>query len=775
MLGVDMKINAVNQLKAEEVLYNEGDATGCLYMVLKGRLRLKGRGYVLNPGVGSILGIEQLDGESFKNLCYTQEGAGVYALNADTVKTLGNLLKSNKDYGGIAVFNHAGFLKEYVLQYRRLCAESEALYNELKDYYAKYLGLINSSGCKAPLIPEIPQLEQPDTFKDADDRIEAYLEYSKIPLDTMKAFYATGGMLAAETIVSLYELEEDMQEACNEACDYMVNAFMLLSGDENYSLYRNLLSLGIEMKAAGVNTADLDDMIGGCFARRDRIKAIITQTTGSMWYDNEEIIKSLYLSYKSGEDFRAEGESDNAADGETIYTLDSLNDTMKQLIEFGEYPEDKAEAFEAAVDQYMNMQDRDSTDDVARKLRSTLATHYYDLYYRVAVNYLDGKAAEPAIEMFLDFGLLSEKLLTKDQLAELAAVKRDLSSSPCAVHSMSKWLKGIYDGSWDPSRNGMGQDYLEMIREMKKNGALDAEHEKQMLKDKKKKLEHEIKEVLMAGNRVVNGQLSIFVPFIHSGMFIGKLDSAYNSGTKINDAVNRILGIDFSLFRRETLYSDVEGGIDREYLMKQVYPDFIVFPMVGQNIIMWQEICGRKRDTPARFFVPAFSYGNFDDMLVKACGRFRWDMCKTIQGPNWNNIQMHSLTSEYSDYIQFFKKNHDLSDERKEKIKLQIQRGRNNLREIFTLDYEVWIKNESTGAMKLNKVVREILATYCPFAAPIKKKVTSQPMYEEAFMRDTRERGKKARELQLRMKGMENKGIEIPDELRETLDYYTKM
>ena len=452
-----------------------------------------------------------------------------------------------------------------------------------------------------------------------------------------------------------------------------------------------------------------------------------------------------------------------------------LTDCLKQLFDYSEFPSDKAEVFAQSIDRFSKLEDRESTDEDIRKLRQILTMHYYDLYMRTALKYFEGQPAPPAVEMFLDFGLVSEKLLTNEQLVELAAVKNEVSNDPCPVFSMSTWLNKIYNGEREPSRNGMGQDYTDMLREMRKQGSIDERTEKHMLADKKKKLEHEIKEVMMAGNRVVNGQLSTFVPFIHSGMFVGKMQKAYNTGAAVNGIVKKLLTIDFSIFHRETLYSDPAGGIDKEYLMKQVFPEFIVFPMVGQNVIMWQEISGKKRDSVGRFFIPAFSYVNMEDAMIKAFGRFKWDLCKTIQGPNWNNIQIKSLTSEYSDYIQFYKKNRDLSDERREKIKLQIQRGRNNLREVFTLDYEIWIKNESNGAMKLNKVARDMLATYCPFAAPIRQKLISQPMYEEAFARDTRERGKRKKDLQLRIKGLETKGINVPEEIRETLRFFAEM
>ena len=86
-----------------------------------------------------------------------------------------------------------------------------------------------------------------------------------------------------------------------------------------------------------------------------------------------------------------------------------------------------------------------------------------------------------------------------------------------------------------------------------------------------------------------------------------------------------------------------------------------------------------------------------------------------MQGTSWNNIQIKSLTSEYSDYIQFYRKNRDLSEDKKEKLKMQIQKCRNNTREVFVTDYINWIRHEAKGGITLNKTVREIMATYCPF------------------------------------------------------------
>ena len=127
------------------------------------------------------------------------------------------------------------------------------------------------------------------------------------------------------------------------------------------------------------------------------------------------------------------------------------------------------------------------------------------------------------------------------------------------------------------------------------------------------------------------------------------------------------------------------------------------------------------------------------------------------------------------DYIQFYRKNRELSDEAREKVKLQIQKGRNNSREIFLIDYETWIKNESNGSMKMNKVAREIIATYCPFEKSLRAKLGAQRPYEIAMARSQRTALKKKQELDLRIRAIQKEKAEVPPEIMEAYRFYAEM
>ena len=113
--------------------------------------------------------------------------------------------------------------------------------------------------------------------------------------------------------------------------------------------------------------------------------------------------------------------------------------------------------------------------------------------------------------------------------------------------------------------------------------------------------------------------------------------------------------------------------------------------------------------------------------ILRLTGQFRWEMCKREQGARWNDVSERSLTSEYFDYAQFYKKNNELSSDAKEKIKSDLVRAKNNFKEMFVKDYCVWVLYESSGSPRLNKVVRGILFTYCTFAKEIRDKLEINP------------------------------------------------
>ncbi len=92
--------------------------------------------------------------------------------------------------------------------------------------------------------------------------------------------------------------------------------------------------------------------------------------------------------------------------------------------------------------------------------------------------------------------------------------------------------------------------------------------------------------------------------------------------------------------------------------------------MPVQKAMMWQETAGGRRDTSGKdFLFPVMTAGNLDELMLETAGRFRWEMCRKEQGARWNDIREMSLTSEYYDYVQYYKRITTFPRRQKEKIK----------------------------------------------------------------------------------------------------------
>jgi hypothetical protein len=196
---------------------------------------------------------------------------------------------------------------------------------------------------------------------------------------------------------------------------------------------------------------------------------------------------------------------------------------------------------------------------------------------------------------------------------------------------------------------------------------------------------------------------------------------------------------------------------------------------MGTKAIMWQEMSGKSKVSPGRFILPVFTSEDLNNLIIKLAGNFRWELCRAMMGSRWNNITYKSLTSEYADYIEGYKKNNNLSQENKEMIRNQIKSHHNNLRNIFTSDYENWIKYESKGIRKVNKEVRSILYKYCPLNPSIREELIKQPAFLTLARQFENERGKLVKNLEKRYGYYVKQGLTLEEDLEENLSFYKEL
>lgn len=776
-MGFEVKANAVNQIPKGTELFLENEPAVYVCVVIKGRIRARSESVKLMLPSGSFLGIFDLSVGHYVFDYVAEEDSMLYAFPVHDNKTLRAMLAANnKDYRGLMVNSLTRIFYELASINKEYHKMAEELYKLLSGAYADYKAFCREAG---EGILNLSALESLNAYQDETEpdrtNFTYYEELARVPADIQKSFFGCGVELAMFHIKELSAAIRDLTIDTREVCSYLKEYTSWFYNDGSQNLLTAVMKLAAETGKKSRSVQGLMPLLDRLLEEFNRMETILEKYMGMPPVINRDRLEKLYTAVLVGGDMEESSDAAGAKSDDEVYQ--SLRGALQQIIDFSEVSKDNLTEFLEAMNTFIRAKDRMSAEDEMRPVRRKIADGFYLIYRAVFLKVLkDEQNMTKAVELFLNYGFMDERLLTREQLLELCHL--DVSTKNkyhCTVFTIPEWLYAVYTGKREPSKNEFDMEYVENLREQKKLGEITAEEEKKLAKDQDKKLEYEMQNMFRYNHRIVNGQLSVFVPVLCSEQMMSGPTKAAVTKDRIGQMIEKYREIDYSVFYRELNYADAESGIEKELIMKEVVPDVILFPACGQNASMWQELSCKRRDSAGRFLFPIMVEGNLDDLIIRTFGRFRWELCRTMQGSSWNNIQYKSLTSEYADYIQFYKKNKELSEERKEKVKQQVMKAKNSTREIFVQDYELWIKSEALGSMRLNKVSREILAAYCPFNKEIREAIENQPAFADPIARFKRERLKKVRELDLRYRTYVTKQrIELTKELVDNLAFYKK-
>lgn len=778
-MKAELKINSINQIIKGTEIYVQGEEISSLCLVIKGRVRIHTEGVNLVVGSGNFLGLCDLPLEIHQVTYEADTNAVVFAFAiSDFSKTVRSIAKINKDYSVLMVSTLSKYIRGLWSIYDGLKKMSSELYNFLLESHDKYLEIASHTGVKVSSVKYVAEINEYTSDMVTDkEKIAYYISCCDIPSDVQKGFFGFNMTISLHHIKEQVEIINKLIAQCEECASYLKDLAKPLIKDD-HSLYIGVWQLAMTMQHMQENTGDVMSLFDDIVDKVNNTENYLYEKCAIDLEIDHEFMEDAYYNLLNGTDNSAEDDiTAFALTEETHTSVEELNGSLSFILEYSELDDEKTIDFNKYINDFMALKDKSSTEDDARTIRRGILKIYYDLYKAVFLKDYNSSEETPLIiDLFLRYGFISEKLLSQDLLEELISLDEyDSGTGSCKVYDMKEWLTEIITGRKEPSKSEFDLDFEENLRDMRKTGRITEEQQKQMMNDRMAKLDYEISNMFKTNHRLLTGQVSSFVPFLYTEGCTGSLHRCILTKDRINAAVQRLLKIDFSAFYRERLFQEGEDKFQKEYIVEEIFPDIVVFPSFGSNGIMWQELSGRRRNSKGRFLLPYFIDSDIDGVMIKLFGRFRWELCRTMQGSSWNNIQIKSLTSEYSDFIQFYRKNRDLSDDKKEKLKMQIQKSRNNTREVFVIDYENWIKHEAQGGLCLSKPVRAIMATYCPFRAAVRESMAEQPLFREAMAAFIRERGKKKKEYDLKFKVWEKDGVKVPEEVIRTKEYYVDM
>ncbi len=452
--------------------------------------------------------------------------------------------------------------------------------------------------------------------------------------------------------------------------------------------------------------------------------------------------------------------------------LPQIKNAIHTILAFAGTDRETADAFTKDIRKFMKCPDKAEKSDEMRRLRMNITKNFYSIYEAAFFKSLETSDIPAEVKMFFLFGFVDEELAGADNTALLYKYALLWEDDPNGrVMPACDWLKKVYNKEVPPSKDEFENDWPDHLKEEVRQGNLKQEQADAMLNDSRAMASFELNNMVASANKMTYGSIFSFIPAFYAEAAVRPLENCFASVERVTQALDRVRSIDYSCFYRPTFTTYPELKINRFEYDMEVLPYIVLMPNFGSRGVMWQEIEGRKRTSPAHMVVSILHSEDLDDTLVKMCAQFRWEMCKRIQGVHYSDISDPSLTSEYCNYLQFYKKNSSLSADMKERVKTALKRNGNNYRNVFSAEYEMYIKNEAEGLPRLNKVAREILFKYCTLSKQYRDNLSINPQYKPLIERWNVQHGEKKRTIDLFSRKILTMTDKLPEEVTMQAEY----
>ena len=605
------------------------------------------------------------------------------------------------------------------------------------------------------------------SLQEPEDLGKYYLECAKMPIEAQKKFFCGSQYVAMYHYREQCDVVNEFLAYCREQGEVLHRLFRCLILEED-ALFQTVGKLALSLLEKGVRDPRIDQSVDQIVEKINDTETFLTEKAGISIQLDRDKMERLYFALLSGE-----GQTQEEIEKLDEPGIEYLYESLGQIVEYAPVHMRVKSEFTEAVEAFMSLSDKFARTPEATEVRKNISKLYYEIYEAVVKKSMDDEDVPLAVRLFLDYGFVSEKLLTDEELDTMLRLRPEMDQAEdgCRVYTMSKWLQAVYDGVKETSKNEFDEDFATYLRRQLKEQKITQKELDEAIVDKEQRMHFECQNMFRYASRIINGNITMFVPILCSDGIFSNMKNSYMTEKRLNDAIRQIEKIDYSIFYRERLVSYENVDINKAIVIERVTPDIILFPVYGRNTIMWQDITGKRRTSKGRLFVPVWLEKELSLAMVQLMGNFRWEKCRTETGSHWNDFRYPSLTSEYTDYLQFYKKNSELSQERKNKIRAQLVQCNNKHKEVFLKDYADWILREARGAMKLSRVARAILFTYCPFSAETMKALEGQTAYSEAAKKYIRDNRAARKSLDMMMHKWTKAGLDVPQEISATVEY----
>ena len=485
-----------------------------------------------------------------------------------------------------------------------------------------------------------------------------------------------------------------------------------------------------------------------------------------------------YPSYKKLLDFRALAKTGSEADLEPSGTimpemranLGKYKGLLAKILQFSDKSREFKDEFTELLTKIKALKDIQSTEKEALTLRSRFTTLYWELYETCFLKVIDSDLKSFIPGIMLHFGLIDEGLVTE---TELAAIDKAYSGplaldEPIPAMTLPYFLERIYTGDINPSMSETGESFREVLQRQEKMSDRERRAAELIYTDNPEdKVRYEIRMVACEVAKSIHGSKQKSLPVLNQQSLVGNINHLILSPEKCSEISQTFRSRDYGLFYREIVCKHRFGT---DIVKNEILPHFVIYPVSGSRAMMWQELDGTKKNTPARFMIPLFFMGKCNEDIGTLLGQFRWELARAVAGTNWMDPVEGGMAGAYYDYLTFYKRNPHLTSTHKEYLKDFIKKTRSD-RDRFSADYLTWMLYEYEGRPRFNPVARDIFYRFAPFRREIRVELAKKPLYTDLETKRENRNRKEILRLESRFKRFEKANETLPPEMEKYMQF----
>ena len=459
-MKAELKKNSINQIIKGLNVFESGDEVSEIGLVIKGRVRIQAEGVNLVVGSGNFLGLCDLDSGVHKVTYVAETDLAVYSFPAAGMQgTIIALIKAKKEYAPLMVSTLSKYIRDLSKIYLELEQGTEKLWQFMQDSYQTYLSIGKNTGVSVTSIKGIESIGDYESYalKNAE-KVDYYRACAEIPAEVQRAYFGCSAVITIQHIREQAALVGDLLTQSKNYANYLRKMAGSLIVDDR-SLYTVVLQQVTMLQRVGENSSQASSLFDDVIDQVNTLENLLLDRASIDLQIDHEFMEKAYYELLSGG--TGASSSTSLADGDIALVEENYVDAsellgaLEQIMEYGEFDEEKAASFKDAVQEFEQMNDKFSTDDNARTLRRTLIKLYYELYEKIFLKDFHSQEDTPlVIDLFLRYGFLSERLVTDDIIEQILSLDTAHSGmGACSVYDMKEWLTLILKGEKEPSKS----------------------------------------------------------------------------------------------------------------------------------------------------------------------------------------------------------------------------------------------------------------------------------------------------------------------------------